>query len=66
MAQFMTWQEKAIRQIRGTLAPTQGNALVEYMKASSSLEGSESVFRRIAQAAKAPETLGRYWITSQR
>ncbi len=49
----MTWQEKATRQVTGTLPPTQGNALVEYMKAASSLEGSESVFRRIAQAAKA-------------
>jgi hypothetical protein len=49
----MTWQEKAIRQIGETLDPTQANALVDYVKAASSLKGSESVFRRIAQAAKA-------------
>lgn len=56
----MTWQGKAIRQVRETLELTQGNALVDYMKAASSLQGSESVFRRIAEAAKA-EDIGAIW-----
>ncbi|HXM64509.1 MAG TPA: hypothetical protein VN950_26850 [Terriglobales bacterium] len=51
----MTWQEKAIRQIRETLEPAQANALVDYIKAASSLRGSESVFRRVAQAARAKD-----------
>src|ERR1700678_3131676 len=51
----MTWQEKASRQIRETLEPAQANALVDYIKAASSLRGSESVFRRVAQAARAKD-----------
>jgi hypothetical protein len=55
----MTWQEKAIRQVGETLEQTQADALVHYMKVASSLKGSESVFRRIAEVQA--EDVGAIW-----
>lgn len=52
----MIWQEKAIKQIERML-PAQTNVLVEHMRAAACLKGSESVFRRIAQAEDAEQIL---------
>jgi hypothetical protein len=50
------WQEKAIKQITQVF-PVQANVLVDHIRAAAYFEGSESIFRRIAQAKDTKQIL---------
>src|SRR5438128_4844070 len=52
----MFWQERAISQIRQVLS-AETNVLIEQIRVAARLRGSESTFRRIAQASDAEQML---------